>query len=170
MKTKRLALCALLTTLALALSYAESFLPLSILLPIPGLKLGLSNIVTLTALSLLGLPYAAVISFARCFLSAFYANGLVAFWFSFCGAVLSLTVMWILERYVSQRTSIWGVSMAGAASYNLGQICAAAVMMHTWSIFSYLPILLIASIGTGTVIAAVTLPVLTVLQKWHLHS
>lgn len=167
MKTKRLALCALLTALALTLSYAESFLPLSLLVPVPGLKLGLTNIVTLTALSLLGLPYAAVISLARCFLGAFYANGFVSFWFSFCGAALSLTIMWLLEKYGLQKTSIWGVSIAGAAAHNLGQICAASVVMRTGTIFAYLPVLLVASIGTGAVIAAATLPTLTILQNWR---
>lgn len=167
MKAKKLALCALLTALALALSYAESFLPLSLLVPVPGLKLGLPNIVTLAALYLLGLPSAAFVSFTRCFLSAFYASGPVSFWFSVCGAVLSLIVMWILKTLCSRRVSIWGVSIAGAAAHHLGQVCAAAVVMHTSHIFAYLPVLLVASPFTGAVIAAVTLPVFSVLKKWR---
>lgn len=108
MKSKKLALCALLTALGLTLSYAENFLPLTLFVPIPGLKLGLSNTVTLAALYLLGGSYAATISFARCFLGAFYASGLTSLWFSLCGAVMSLIIMWMLKTYASRITSAVG--------------------------------------------------------------
>lgn len=168
MKAKNLALCALLTALSLVLSYAESFLPLSLLVPVPGLKLGLPNLVTLAALYLLGLPSAAFVSFTRCFLGAFYASGPVSFWFSLCGAALSLAVMWVLKTACRRRVSIWGVSVAGAAAHNLGQVCAAAAVMRTGHIFAYLPVLLVASLVTGAVIAAAALPVLSVLRKWRM--
>ncbi len=165
MKTKKLALCALLTALALTLSYAESLFPLTLLVPLPGLKLGLSNIVSLTALYLLGLPYAAAISFARCFLGAFYASGPMSLWFSLCGAALSLTVMWALKVCFPRKVSVWGVSIAGAAAHNLGQICAASIVMRTLHIFAYLPVLLVASLFTGAVIAAVSIPTTALLSK-----
>ena len=166
MKSKKLALCALLTALGLTLSYAENFLPLTLFVPIPGLKLGLSNTVTLAALYLLGGSYAATISFARCFLGAFDASGLTSLWFSLCGAVMSLIIMWMLKTYASRITSLWGVSIAGSAAHNFGQICAAAAVMRTWTIFAYLPVLLIASIGTGFIIAAVSQPILILIRRW----
>lgn len=169
MKAKKLTLCALLTALALVFSYAESFLPLSLLIPVPGLKLGLPNIVTLAALYLLGLPSAACISFMRCFLGAFYASGPMSFWFSLCGAAFSLAVMWVLKTYCRRRVSIWGVSVSGAASHNLGQICAAAALMRTEHVFAYLPVLLVASLFTGAVIAAVALSVLSLLRRWQME-
>ena len=165
MKTRKLALCALLTALALALSYAESFLPPTLLIPVPGVKLGLPNLVTLAALYLLGLPYAGVISFARCFLGAFYASGPVSLWFSLCGAALSLLVMWGLKVRCTKRVSLWGVSLAGAAAHNLGQVCAASLILRTTAIFTYLPVMLLASLVTGSVIAAIAAPVIALLDK-----
>jgi heptaprenyl diphosphate synthase len=149
---KKIALCALLTALALTLSYAESFLPLSLLIPVPGLKLGLTNIVTLAALYLFGFVPALAITLARCFLGAFYAFGPMSLWFSLCGAVLALCVMTLLKR--CRGVSIWGVSIAGAAAHNLGQILAASVVMQSTAVFAYLPVLLCASVVTGAAVAA----------------
>ena len=115
MKAKNLALCALLTALSLLLSYAESFLPLSLLVPVPGLKLGLPNLVTLAALYLLGAPLSGV-----CIVHALFPwrilcerPGVVLVFL--CGAALSLAVMWVLKTACRRRVSIWGVSVAGAA-------------------------------------------------------
>lgn len=154
-----------MTALALVLSYLESLLQLSFLIPVPGLKLGLSNVVTLTVLVLYGLPYALPVCFARCFLGAFFSNGPMSFWFSFTGALFSIFVMWCLLRYGKRFFSLWGVSMAGAAMHNLGQILAAAIAMQTAAVFGYLPVLLLASIATGTVIAAAAVPLVRVLAK-----
>jgi len=164
-KARKLSLCALMTALALVLSYLESLLQLSFLIPVPGLKLGLSNLVTLTVLVLYGLPYALPVAFAKCFLGAFFANGPMSFWFSFTGALCAIFVMWVLLRYGKRVVSLWGVSMAGAAMHNLGQILAAAVSMQTAAVFGYLPVLLLASIVTGTVIAAAAAPMVRALSK-----
>ncbi len=165
MKSKKLALCALFTALALTLSYAESWLPLTLLIPVPGLKLGLANIVTLAALYLFGFPFAAVVTFARCFLGAFYASGPTSFWFSICGAAFSLALMSGLKALFPRSISLWGISIAGAAAHHIGQMCAAAVLMRTTTIFSYLPILLLASPFTGAITAAVSLPVISLCAK-----
>ena len=73
-KTKKLTLCALLTALALGLSYAERFLPLQLLIPLPGIKLGLANVVTLVAICQLEKRYAFGILVARCFLGALFGG------------------------------------------------------------------------------------------------
>ncbi len=72
------------------------------------------------------------------------------------------------ENSLPPTVSIWGVSVAGAAAHNLGQVCAAAAVMRTGHIFAYLPVLLVASLVTGAVIAAAALPVLSVLRKWRM--
>ena len=75
--TKQLTLCALLTAMALALSYLENFFPLSLAIPVPGIKLGLANIVTVFALYALGSGQAFMILLARCFLGAVFAGNMI---------------------------------------------------------------------------------------------
>ena len=85
--TRQLTLCAVLTAMALALSYLENFFPLSLAIPIPGIKLGLANIVTLFALYALGPGQALLILLARCLLGAVFAGNMNALIFSLLGGV-----------------------------------------------------------------------------------
>ena len=114
--TKQLTLCALLTAMALALSYLENFFPLSLAIPVPGIKLGLANIVTVFALYVLGPAQALLILFGRCLLGAVFAGNMNALIFSLLGGVTAMLVMIILSR--SQRLSVYGVSIGGAAAHN----------------------------------------------------
>ena len=91
--TKQLTLCAVLTALALALSYLENLFPLSLAIPIPGIKLGLANIVTVFALYALGPAQAFLILLARCFLGAVFAGNMNALIFSLLGGVTAMAVM-----------------------------------------------------------------------------
>lgn len=145
--TKRLTLCAVLTALALALSTLENLFPLSLLLPLPGVKLGLANIVTLFALYYLGAAYAFTILIGRCMLGALFAGNASALLFSLLGGLLALVIMSLLRR--CGRLSIYGVSLAGAAGHNIGQICAALVTLGTPMVLGYLPFLLLLSILSG---------------------
>ena len=133
MKAKALALCAVLVALALGLSYLERFLPLQMAVPLPGVKLGLANIVTLMALYFLGTRPAVTILGLRCFLGSLFGGGLSALAFSLTGGLLS----------------VYGVSVLGAAAHNLGQICAAMVLLGSVYVISYLPFLLAVSVLTG---------------------
>ena len=131
MKTKALALCAVLVALALGLSYLERFLPLQMAVPLPGVKLGLANIVTLMALYFLGTRPAVTILGLRCVLGSLFGGGLSA-----------------LARRIPA-LSVYGVSVLGAAAHNLGQICAAMVLLGSVYVISYLPFLLAVSVLTG---------------------
>ena len=91
--TRQLTLCAVLTAMALALSYLENFFPLSLAIPIPGIKLGLANIVTLFALYALGPGQALLILMARCLLGAVFAGNMNALIFSVLGGVTAMAVM-----------------------------------------------------------------------------
>lgn len=150
---RRLTLCAFLCAVALALSFFESQLPSS-LIPLPGVKLGLSNIVTLFALYSLGLKPAAGIVFCRCILSSFFGGGISALAFSLFGGAFAIFFMWLAMK--CGLFSIFGVSLAGAAAHGIGQIVAACIMLGSLSAIFYLPILLFASLITGAVIAFIT--------------
>ena len=110
--TKQLTLCAVLTALALAFSYLENFFPLSLAIPIPGIKLGLANIVTVFALYALGPAQALLILTGRCLLGAVFAGNMNALIFSLLGGFSAMLVMILLSR--SRHLSIYGVSIGGA--------------------------------------------------------
>ena len=104
--TKQLTLCAVLTALALALSYLENLFPLSLAIPIPGIKLGLANIVTVFALYALGPAQAFLILLARCFLGAVFAGNMNALIFSLLGGVTAMVVMIVLSAVPFR---LWGL-------------------------------------------------------------
>ena len=146
--TKKLALCAVLTALALGLSTLESLFPVSVLVPLPGIKLGLANIVTVFALYRLGDIPALAILIARCLLGAMFAGNASALLFSLMGGVLAMLTMIVLRRV--RGLSVYGVSIAGAAAHNIGQICAAMGVLGGTAVLGYLPVLLGVSLITGT--------------------
>ncbi len=125
--TRELTLCAVLTAMALALSYVESFFPLSLAIPLPGIKLGLANIVTLFALYALGPGQAFMILLARCLLGAVFAGNMSALIFSVLGGVTAMAVMILLSR--CGRLSVYGVSVGGAAAHSCGQVAAAELSL-----------------------------------------
>ena len=110
--TKQLTLCAVLTALALAFSYLENFFPLSLAIPIPGIKLGLANIVTVFALYALGPAQALLILTGRCLLGAVFAGNMNALIFSLLGGFSAMLVMILLSK--SRHLSIYGVSIGDA--------------------------------------------------------
>ena len=152
--TKQLTLCAVLTAMALALSYLENFFPLSLAIPIPGVKLGLANIVTVFALYVLGPGQAMLILLARCLLGAVFAGNMNALIFSLLGGVSAMLVMILLSR--SRRLSVYGVSIGGAAAHNCGQVAAAVLTLGNTAPFYYLPVLLGVSLFTGALTGLVT--------------
>ena len=145
--TRQLTLRGILTTLALALSVAENQIPLSLAIPIPGVKLGLANIVTVCALYALGPGQALLILIGRCLLGAVFAGNMNALIFSLLGGVTAMLVMILLSR--SGRLSVYGVSIGGAAAHNCGQVAAAVLTLGNTAPCYYLPILLGVSLFTG---------------------
>lgn len=145
--TKQLTLCAVLTAMALALSYLENFFPLSLAIPIPGVKLGLANIVTVFALYAMGPGEAMLVLLGRCLLGAVFAGNMNALIFSLMGGVTAMLVMILLSRW--KKLSIYGVSVGGAAAHNCGQVAAAILTLGNTAPLYYLPILLGVSLFTG---------------------
>lgn len=145
LSTKELTLCAMLTAMALGLSYLENLFP--VLIPVPGVKLGLANIVTLFALYALGGGQAMLILLGRCMLGAVFAGNMNALIFSILGGVTAMLVMIGLSHW--RRLSVYGVSVGGAAAHNCGQVAAAILTLGNTAPLYYLPILLGVSLFTG---------------------
>lgn len=160
--TKRIVLSAVLVSLALAFSYMERFIPLQMLIPLPGVKLGLANVVTLIALYLLGTKSAFAILILRCFLGSLFGGGITGFLFSITGGLLSMTVMALCKN--APLLSVYGVSILGAAAHNVGQILAAMVLMHSVYIGMYLSYLLVVALFTGFATGAACAGVLRILK------
>lgn len=152
---QRLARCGVLTALALALSVMEGFIPLTVLLPIPGLRLGLANLVTVFALCRLSRREALLILIARCLLAALVGGRISALAFSLGGGLLAFLVLSLALR--SSKLSLYGVSIAGAAAHNTGQILASIWVLDSPALLVYLVPLLVASLFTGAVTGAASL-------------
>ena len=150
--TKRLAVLAMFTAIALTIFVAEAQIPPVV--PIPGVKLGLANIVTLYALYALGFPSALAILFVRCTLGALFAGNASALLFSLLGGLSALLVMALLSG--AKKLSIFGVSIAGAAAHNCGQVCAALITLGSTAPLYYLPFLLLVSLFTGALSGLIT--------------
>ena len=140
--TKAITTCAVLAALALALSYLESFFPP--LLPLPGVKLGLANIVTVYAL---GASSALAILVVRCLLGSLFAGNASALLFSLLGGLAAMLVM--IALHALPRLSVYGVSVGGAAAHNCGQVAAAMLTLGSAAPLAYLPFLLLVSVFTG---------------------
>ena len=147
--TRNIALCAVLAALALGLSTLEGLFPLSLIVPLPGVKLGLANIVTVFALYQLGAGAALAILLTRCLLGGLFAGNVSAMLFSLLGGVTAMLVMIGLSRF--RHLSIYGVSIGGAAAHNCGQVAAACLTLGSGAPLYYLPVLLGASLLTGAV-------------------
>lgn len=151
MSSRRLARYALLTALAMALSWLESLVPLAGVVP-PGVKLGLTNLVVIFALYRMSLRDAAAISLIRVVLVAFTFGNSYSFAYSLAGAALSLAVMALLKR--SGKFSLLGISVAGAVSHNIAQVLVAMAVMETARLAWYLPVLLVSGIAAGVCVGA----------------
>ena len=151
MSSRRLARYALLTALAMALSWLESLVPLAGVVP-PGVKLGLTNLVVVFALYRMSLRDAAAISLIRVVLVAFTFGNSYSFAYSLAGAALSLAVMALLKR--SGKFSLLGVSVAGAVSHNIAQVLVAMAVMETSRRAWWGPVLLVSGIAAGVCVGA----------------
>ena len=148
MKTKKLTTLGLAVALALILSYVESLLPP--LVAVPGVKVGLPNIVILFLLYRYSWKEAGAVSLVRLLLSAALFTGFAAFFYGLAGAILSLTGAALLKR--TYRFSPLGVSVAGGVLHNLGQIALAALILDSGYVFAYLPVLLLSGTLAGAVV------------------
>lgn len=165
MQAKRMTLCAMLTAIALVLSVVEKWIPLTAVIPIPGIKLGLANIITLFALKSMSKKETAVILLARVTMGSLFLGSVTGFIFGICGGFLALGTMALLLRRENQWFSLYGISIAGAAAHNIGQIAAAIFWLGTVDVIGYLPLLLIMAIPMGFLTGLVSTVTFAHLQK-----
>lgn len=148
MRTRKIAYLGVFLALALILSYVESLIPFYF--GIPGVKLGLTNLIVVVMLYCTGTKEAFGVSVARILLAGFLFGNLFSILYSLAGGVLSFIVMCLLKK--TGRFHVISVSVTGGISHNLGQLIAAAFVVETYDIFYYMPFLLIAGVATGFVI------------------
>lgn len=146
-KLQRYIFLSLLTGVAMILSIIESMIPLPFIAP--GAKLGLANIVALTAIVLFGFKDAMLVVIMRCILFVFVAGNPISFIYSITSSVASVIVMYLSLKYLNKYFSLIGISVLGAITHNASQITVAAVMFENFSMYTYLPIMSLASIFTG---------------------
>lgn len=149
---KQIAEYGLLIALAMVLSYVEVLIPFSF--AVPGIKLGLANIVVVFALYRLGKTEAFVISILRVLLMTFMFGNAFALAYSLSGAVLSFLVMLLLLK--TGRFSPVGVGIGGGVAHNIGQILCAMVLLETKQIIYYLPVLFVSGTLAGVAIGVIS--------------
>lgn len=145
---KKTAYMGMLTALAFVLSYLESLLPIN--LGVPGIKLGLANLVVIIALYTMNTKMAFTLSLVRILLTGFTFGNLSTMIYSLAGGMLSLGIMILVKRF--PLFSVTGVSVLGGVFHNVGQIIAAALIAETGSLFYYLPVLIFSGTIAGTLI------------------
>jgi len=152
----RITRLALLTAIALTIFMAEAQMPA--LTAVPGVKLGLANIVTVYTMFVLGPGDALLVLSARVFLGAVFSGQMMTLIYSAAGGFLSWCVLCLLRRLLTEK-QIWLASPAAAVFHNFGQLLAAAAVLRSWAVMAYLPYLIIAAVIAGlfTGIAAQTL-------------
>ncbi len=155
------ALLGMLLSLALLCGYVESLIPISF--GIPGVKLGLANLVVVITLFYYGEKEAVLVSLLRILLSAFLFSSLAAFVYSLAGGVCSLLIMILLKRIL--KLHIISVSIAGGIFHNLGQLLIAVVILENTAIVYYFALLFAAGLVTGALIGILSFEVLKRITK-----
>ena len=147
MNIKKMVQLSMFTTIALTIFVVESYLPP--LAPIPGIKLGLANTITLIVLALWGWKEGMLVLFLRILLGSMLTGNVISCCFSLGGGILCFLVMSLLKNIVPQKM-IWLLSVIGAIFHNIGQLLVAFIVLGSSSVFWYFPILLTSGIITGT--------------------
>ena len=162
MKSK-VAYFGVFTALALIFSYVETLIPINF--GIPGVKLGLANLIIVIALYKMRLREVYLLSIVRVLLSGFIFGNYFSIIYSLAGGLLSLTVMSVFKR--KDGFSIMGISIAGGVFHNVGQLIVAMLVVETFSVAYYVPVLLIAGMITGLLIGIVSNEMLKRLVNVH---
>ena len=144
---KKIGVMAIFVSLGIILQYFESRI---IITPVPGGKLGLCNIVSIINIFLFGGCNAIVVSLLRSFLGTILFSSVSAMPYSLVGAFISTLGMFLLKKFFFPKVSMVGMSVFGAALHNFSQICVAGVIFSSGYIFSYMPVLLVVAVISGT--------------------
>ena len=146
MKTRKLTTLSMLTAIALTIFMVEAQIPP--IVPLPGVKLGLANIVTVFAVFAMGSGEAAAILFVRIFLGAVFAGNFSTIFYSAAGGALAIGVTILLRRILTNK-QLWVAGVLGAIAHSIGQMAMAIAITQTVGLVVYLPMMIICSIITG---------------------
>ena len=152
MLKNRVAYFGVFTALALIFSYVETLIPFNF--GIPGVKLGLAKLIVVIALYKMKLSETYLLSVVRVLLNGFIFGNYFSIIYSLAGGILSLSVMALLKK--KGGFSILGISMAGGVMHNIGQLLIAMLIVETFSVVYYVPVLLISGLLTGFAIGVVS--------------
>lgn len=158
---KTVALMAMMIALAMIFSYVETMIPINF--GIPGVKLGLANLVIVAAIYLFGGKQAFLISIVRIFLSGFMFGNLASIMYSLAGGLLSLAAMLLLKK--TDKLSILAVSVMGGICHNIGQLIVAMLVVENLKLIFYIPVLLISGFLTGLLIGIVCRVILPAVKR-----
>ncbi len=160
MKTK-VAYFGVFTALALIFSYVETLIPIH--LGIPGIKLGLANLIVLLVLFKMGTKEAYILTVVRILLAGFLFGSMFSILYSLAGGLVSLTGMWLLKNI--DKFSIVGISMVGGVLHNIGQLVVAGFVLETFGVIYYFPVLFVSGTLTGILIGFIAGEMLKRLHK-----
>jgi len=145
-KIRRLTILALLTAVALTIFMVEAQLPP--LVPLPGVKLGLANIITVFAVFALGPKDGVLVLAARIFLGAVFAGNFSTIFYSAAGGACAIFVT-VLLRKILKQNQLWVAGSLGAVAHSVGQMAMAVALLGTPSVVIYLPVMIVISVITG---------------------
>lgn len=146
-KSKKLVLTALFTTMAIVLYIVESMIPIPFIAP--GVKLGLANIITVSALYILSPLRVLMIILMRVMLASIFTGSVLSMTYSMAGGILSFLVMYLMKNTLKEKIGLIGISCTGAVFHNVGQLLIASLVISNIGIISYLPVLSLTGIATG---------------------
>lgn len=159
--SRRVSSGAMLVALAMIFSYVESLIPIN--LGVPGIKLGVANLVTVTGLYILAPMEVLLVVILRVLLVGFMFGNGMSILYSLAGGILSFLVMLLLKRI--KGFSMIGISIAGGVSHNIGQIVVAMCVLENTKLIYYLPVLMIAGTVTGILIGVVSRKILPAVSQ-----
>lgn len=163
--THKLALLGILSAQALALSFLENLLPALPFLP-PGVKLGLSNVVTMFCAGTMGFSSAVSVTVIKALFNL-ATRGATAFFMSLCGGLFSTVSMCLMIKLVKDKSGYIGVAVVSSISHNLAQLIVSVIITKTVSMFNYAPVLLISGIVMGIVTGLILKVVMPLLLKQY---
>lgn len=147
MKTRKLTTLSMLTAIALTIFMVEAQIPP--LTPIPGIKMGLSNIITVFIVFAIGSREAAAVLFVRVFLGAVFAGNFSTVFYSAAGGLCAILVTIGLKKILTKK-QLWVAGICGAIAHSIGQMAMAITLLATPGLIAYLPVMILASIVSGT--------------------
>ncbi len=153
-KVRKITFLGIISALAIVLAVLERYIPLQVVIPLPGVKLGIANVITLVLLLHFDMKSAFMVLLVRCSVVSLLFGTPIGFLMSLSGGIFALFGMALLLRF-EKAFSVYGISIAGAALHSIGQLICAMFWMQSAYILLYLPILLLCGVPAGLLIAAI---------------